>query len=218
MTTIDDLREDEKLTTRLDQSAEVSEAIAASNVLGDFAARIREEHAAATAALNNGLRHAIAAGQLLIAAKKQVPHGQWLPWLRDHCGVAERTAQAYARVARGYDGNPQRAAGLTFRQAVDLLAKANVATARPTTAGLIASASIDHPSPCPFGRRPPDNAEASLLRRERLKLLSQAAAIERQIEPLLRRARLLRAQAKELGQQRWALLTALMQQTSSVAA
>jgi hypothetical protein len=32
------------------------------------------------------------AGDLLIEAKALVPHGQWLPWLAEHCEMAERTA------------------------------------------------------------------------------------------------------------------------------
>jgi len=44
-------------------------------------------------ALKNSVRHAIAAGTLLIEAKDKLGHGQWLPWLRDHCTISERTAQ-----------------------------------------------------------------------------------------------------------------------------
>jgi hypothetical protein len=29
-----------------------------------------------------------------------VPHGGWLPWLRDNCSMSERTAQLYMRVAK----------------------------------------------------------------------------------------------------------------------
>ena len=42
----------------------------------------------------------MAAGDLLIEAKAQVKHGQWLPWLSDHVQISERTAQLYIRLAK----------------------------------------------------------------------------------------------------------------------
>jgi hypothetical protein len=67
--------------------------------LTDLASRIRAEHDATAASLKRGAEHAMAAGQLLIAAKKQLKHGAWLPWLRDHCVMPERTARLYMRLA-----------------------------------------------------------------------------------------------------------------------
>lgn len=78
----------------------MSAPVASSNYLTDLAARIRTEHAATAEALRESVRHAIAAGELLIEAKAQLQHGQWLPWLRDHCAISERTAQLYMRVAK----------------------------------------------------------------------------------------------------------------------
>ena len=71
-----------------------------SNSLTDLAARIRSEHEAVSTALKESVRHAITAGELLIEAKSQVQHGQWLSWLRDHCAMSERTAQLYMRTAK----------------------------------------------------------------------------------------------------------------------
>jgi hypothetical protein len=70
-----------------------------SNSLADLAARIRQEHQAAATAMKRGLEHAIAAGNLLIEAKALLKHGEWLPWLRDHVQIPERTAQRYMQVA-----------------------------------------------------------------------------------------------------------------------
>jgi hypothetical protein len=75
-------------------------AVAASNSLIDLAARVQAEHRAVSAALQDSVRHAILAGELLIEAKAQLDHGQWLPWLRDHCEIADRTARLYMRVAK----------------------------------------------------------------------------------------------------------------------
>lgn len=69
------------------------------NSLADLAARINAEHEASAKAIKRGLKHAIACGRLLLEAKAQLRHGAWLPWLRDHCGVPERTAQRYTELA-----------------------------------------------------------------------------------------------------------------------
>jgi hypothetical protein len=73
---------------------------ARSNSLTDLAARIRAEHEATSEALKSSVEHGIAAGELLVEAKAKVPHGQWLPWLRDNCSISERTAQLYMRCAK----------------------------------------------------------------------------------------------------------------------
>jgi Protein of unknown function (DUF3102) len=100
--------------------------VSTSNSLGDLAARIRTEHEAATAFLKSGLERAINAGNLLIEAKAQLAHGQWLPWLAEHCQLPERTAQAYMRVARSFgklDEEKRNAvADLSFRDALNSLA------------------------------------------------------------------------------------------------
>lgn len=70
-----------------------------SNYLPELAARIKAEHEQCTVALKRGLQHAVAAGKLLIEAKAQLKHGQWLRWLRDQCGIPERTARRYMQAA-----------------------------------------------------------------------------------------------------------------------
>jgi hypothetical protein len=76
------------------------DALAASNSLADLAFRIQQEHNAVAGALKSSLAHAMAAGDLLLQAKAKLTHGQWLPWLREHCHVSERMAQRYIRLAR----------------------------------------------------------------------------------------------------------------------
>jgi hypothetical protein len=71
-----------------------------SNSLADLAARIHQEHVAVSIALSDSVGHAITAGELLIEAKKQVPHGAWLAWLGEQCTISERTAQLYMRCAK----------------------------------------------------------------------------------------------------------------------
>jgi Protein of unknown function (DUF3102) len=67
------------------------------NALADLRERLKVEHAAVSTALKHGVEHAMAAGDILIEAKDQLKHGQWLPWL-ETSGVSERTAQRYIRL------------------------------------------------------------------------------------------------------------------------
>jgi hypothetical protein len=78
-----------------------SASLAGDNSLPDLAGRVRIEHEAVSASLKESVRHAMTAGELLIEAKAQFGrHGRWLPWLKDHCTISERTAQLYMRVAK----------------------------------------------------------------------------------------------------------------------
>jgi hypothetical protein len=97
--------------------------ISISNSLADLAHRIKAEHEAVGHAMKRGLGHAIAAGEMLIEAKSRLAHGQWLPWL-DSCGVSERLAQRYIRLARNravIEANPTPVSDLGIRGALDLL-------------------------------------------------------------------------------------------------
>jgi hypothetical protein len=69
------------------------------NYMPDLSARIKAEHGAVVDALNSAVMHAMAAGDLLAEAKGRVKHGEWLPWLEEHCAISERTAQLYMRLA-----------------------------------------------------------------------------------------------------------------------
>jgi hypothetical protein len=73
--------------------------ITTSNSLADLRERAKAEHAAVGASMKTSLAHAFAAGDILIAAKQQLRHGQWLQWL-ESCGIPERTAQRYIRLAK----------------------------------------------------------------------------------------------------------------------
>jgi hypothetical protein len=77
-----------------------ADVLTSSNSLPDLAARIRVEHEATIAALRSGVVHAMAAGDLLIEAKAQVPHGQWRPWFNKNCRMSERSGQLYMKLAK----------------------------------------------------------------------------------------------------------------------
>jgi len=70
-----------------------------SNSLSDLRERVKEEHAGVIGSLRRGLDHAFTAGALLAEAKIQLRHGEWLPWLKS-CGIEERTAQRYLKLAK----------------------------------------------------------------------------------------------------------------------
>lgn len=71
--------------------------------LATLAAEINAEHEAAENHARKAIEHARAAGDKLLLAKAGVAHGQWLPWLAANCPrLAERTAQAYMKLAKGW--------------------------------------------------------------------------------------------------------------------
>jgi hypothetical protein len=96
--------------------SECPSSVTGPNSLADLAARIQQEHEAAFSAVKRGCEHAIAAGRLLAEAKAQLKHGQWLPWLKNHCQVSARTAQVYMQLAR-LAPDAQRVADLPLRRA-----------------------------------------------------------------------------------------------------
>jgi hypothetical protein len=98
--------------------------VALSNSLADLAARIRGEHEAASMALRRTVEHAMAAGDLLLEAKEQLKHGQWLSWFSDNCAISDRTARLYMTLARNrgtIEPEIGNVADLTVRQAVALV-------------------------------------------------------------------------------------------------
>jgi hypothetical protein len=92
--------------------------------LGELATAINSAHKAAVEATRRTLAHALKAGDALLAARAMLPHGQWLPWLLDHCpAVAERSAQGYMWLARRRPLLENRsAADLTIRGAIEAIA------------------------------------------------------------------------------------------------
>ncbi len=70
-----------------------------SNRLPVLAAEIRRAHAGVEDAAKTAAERAIEAGQALVEAKALLKHGEWLPWLQEHCALSERVAQLYMRIA-----------------------------------------------------------------------------------------------------------------------
>jgi Protein of unknown function (DUF3102) len=91
--------------------------------LPDLAAQANAEHAACLSAVSQAIEHARAAGEALIAAKTQCPHGEWGNWLSKNLRASHRTAQTYMQVARRWPeiAKTQRAADLSVRAALLLV-------------------------------------------------------------------------------------------------
>ena len=86
----------------------------------DLPAEINHEHEAACRAASSAIDHARRCGKLLIKAKAERGHGEWLPWLTEHCSaISERTAQGYMRLAKV---DPQRVADMSLRDGLKTIA------------------------------------------------------------------------------------------------
>ncbi len=82
----------------------------AGNRLPVLAEDVRLAHASVREAARSGTEHAIAAGRALAEAKSLLKHGQWLPWLKGHCRLPERTAQLYMHIASLVDDHGLKSA------------------------------------------------------------------------------------------------------------
>lgn len=71
-----------------------------SNRLPVLAAEIRAAHAGVEDAVKTAAERAVGAGHALLEAKSLVKHGGWMPWLKEHCRLSERTAQLYMKIAK----------------------------------------------------------------------------------------------------------------------
>jgi hypothetical protein len=95
--------------------------------LAALADQINAEHEACDAAMRDGLRHALKAGELLTEAKGRVGHGLWGDWLGLNFKGSERTARAYMQAAREFaalpDAKRQRVAEMPYRDVLKVLAE-----------------------------------------------------------------------------------------------
>lgn len=74
--------------------------IVALSELDELAATANREHGLAIGAAMDAVSHAIRAGEALLAAREQVPMGDWSDWLAANFIATQQTAQRYCRVAR----------------------------------------------------------------------------------------------------------------------
>jgi len=93
--------------------------------LTDITIRIRSAHSAVNKAAGDLLAHAMVAGDALIEAHQQIPHGKWGAWLRHECQLSVRTAARYVQLAKARSlfesSNASRTTDLTIAGALRLL-------------------------------------------------------------------------------------------------
>jgi hypothetical protein len=71
------------------------------NRLAVLAAEVRVAHAGVVAAATVAAERAIEAGKALTEAKALLAHGQWLPWLKEHCQISARVLpRLYMKIVR----------------------------------------------------------------------------------------------------------------------
>jgi len=109
-------------------------AVTSINDLTALPARIEAAIQDVQAHASSMVQTAERAGQLLLQAKAAVPHGEWDIWLRTHCTVSPRTAQAYMRLCTKLGGLPAEmrnaVADLPLREAMKTITTAPTAPPR----------------------------------------------------------------------------------------
>lgn len=101
--------------------------------LGELIEIIRSHHRAVGRAGIDLLAAAMAAGDALAAARRQVPRGGWELWVQSSCGLSLRTVQAYIRLANHrfeIEAKAQSSAPWSLAAALKLIARPRPAKAR----------------------------------------------------------------------------------------
>jgi hypothetical protein len=96
------------------------------NTTNRHARAANASYAACRGAAESALAHAIDTGRHLAAAKVEVAHGDWLPWLAKNCpDISPRTAQRCMQLHGQRDelANTSRATHLSLAAALELLAQ-----------------------------------------------------------------------------------------------
>ena len=116
--------------------------------LSTLAALANQAHDRALKTANNAVQLAIDCGQILLRAKAQCQHGEWLPWLKENVRFSRQTANRYVALA----SNCSRVSNLpSIREALACLTEESELDAEPKTADLLPAAPQASPpvSPAP---------------------------------------------------------------------
>ena len=96
-------------------------------VLKDLAREINEHDKSRQACEVKGMMHGLKIGQLLVEAKKVVPHGQFRKWCSENTNVSQRMCQIYMTISRDertidlITHEYETISHLTFNKAVKLI-------------------------------------------------------------------------------------------------
>jgi len=69
--------------------------------LNQLANTAKKEIATGDTNIRNADKHYAKAGKALIAAKKKLKHGEWIPWIKNHVLISERRSQELMEIATG---------------------------------------------------------------------------------------------------------------------
>ena len=113
-----------------------------SPVLADIATEINEHDEARRACEIKGVMHGLKVGELLLEAKKIVPHGEFSKWREEHTTVSQRMAQTYMTIARDpritedFIREYETVSHLTLQKAVQLTREPQEKTLQELTADI----------------------------------------------------------------------------------
>lgn len=107
-------------TTRDDTTSDV--LLVATTEITTTAAEIIAEHTAAQRAARSAVLHAIRCGEMLARVKRQLPRGEFGPWLALNLPFSDRTARGYMRLADLDEAKRQRVADMSLRGALRSIA------------------------------------------------------------------------------------------------
>ena len=102
----------------------VSEIIVASLPPATLAEMANEAAELAQSSMQTAILRAADCGRYLLAAKAQIPHGQWRAWLGTNFDREARTATRYMQLAVAFDGgNPRLTSETSIRQALRIISE-----------------------------------------------------------------------------------------------
>lgn len=134
-----------------------------SGIAASLRSRVAQEHQAAQAAMRDAVTHAIRAGELLVEAKAAMPHGAFGEFCKS-LPFSDRTARGYMRLARLGDGDRQRVADMSLRQALAAIADGPRRTTLAERAeDLVGAIELAYADVCGRIRRDPMDAYPELL-------------------------------------------------------
>jgi len=163
--------------------------------LSEVAQEINQETSSADESWRDALGHAIHSGELLIEAKGLVEHGEWLPWLEANFSGSDPTARLYMRFA----ANRQQIADMpTVRDAIAMLTEPKRAEITEQQEGALEDEYLHQLELLGVVgdrlirvKEHMDNAEATIYRKPKKKLLDKAEQYAGWAEELAKRLRAL---------------------------
>ena len=101
----------------------MNEIIVAALPLETLALMANEAAGECEKAMTKAIEHAVTSGRALLAAKSQVPHGQWGKWIGINFDRDQRTATRYMNVAIAAENDSRVLSAASIREAMRLIAQ-----------------------------------------------------------------------------------------------